>query len=204
MSETDWVETRHGGRRRTQPRVAQKTGTSVGAEVRARAVATADAEAGAHPGYYLEEHRPDKAEVRGSNPCPWTKKFVLKLREPLGLPECPYVVRWRFETPLGSIRVHHWLASDDPRAKHDHPWWFATFVFKGGYTDASPDGDDHLRAPAVRFRRATHRHTVFPDPGGAWTLMITGPKVRTWGFWTNGRFYKMNKYFFKFGHHPCD
>lgn len=129
--------------------------------------------------------------------------MIVKFREPLGLPECPYVIRWRIETPRFSVRLHHWLAPDDDRNKHDHPWNFTTFVLKGGYTDVGADGNQHLRAPTVCRRAATHQHTVVPDPGGAWTLVLTGPKVRRWGFWVNGKFVKMNKYFASWGHHPC-
>lgn len=131
-------------------------------------------------------------------------KFIIKLNERLGLPTCPYLIRWRFESPWFSVRLHHWLAPDDDRAKHDHPWSFTTFVLKGGYVDSSSDGQHHLRAPAICHRAATHRHTVFPDPGGCWTVIVTGPKVRKWGFWVKGKFVKMNKYFLTYGHHPCD
>lgn len=137
-------------------------------------------------------------------------RFVtVSLHEHLGLPECPYVYRWRFEVRgLGSLRVHHWIGSDDDRAFHDHPWWFLTLVVRGGYTDHSPDGADHLRAGSIRYRPALHRHTVVPDPGGAWTVLITGPRVRTWGFWirvsdTKVKFYKARRWFESKGHHPC-
>jgi hypothetical protein len=100
--------------------------------------------------------------------------------------------------------VHHWLASDDPRAFHDHPWWFATLVVRGSYLDRSPAGDDVLHPGSVRFRPALHQHTVFPFPGGAWTVMITGPKTRVWGFHHDGKFVKANKWFAKYGHHPCE
>jgi hypothetical protein len=128
----------------------------------------------------------------------------IKFRERLGLPECPYVIRWRVETPVGSLRVHHWLGPDDDRAFHDHPWWFLTLVVKGGYTDKSPAGDEHLHVGAVRYRPALHRHTVVPDLGGAWTVLVTGGKKRDWGFWLNGKFRKANKWFAAFGHHPCN
>lgn len=123
--------------------------------------------------------------------------------EKLGLPECPYVIRWRIEYPSGSVRVHHWLSADDDRAFHDHPWWFITVVLRGSYTDTSPAGDDYLHAGSVRFRRARHRHTVYPGPDGAWTLLITGRPVRAWGFWPKGKFVKANKWFLSRGHHPC-
>lgn len=207
--DAEWQRTRHGGFRRT--RVAQKEGTRREPASEARGVATPDVN-GVVGDYrtpwqrlkYLVERSPDKREVGRFESSPWYKKFTLKLNERLGLPSCPYVIRWRFETPWFSVRLHHWLAPDDDRAKHDHPWSFTTFVLKGGYTDSSPDGDEHLRAPAIRHRAATHQHTVFPDPGGCWTIIVTGPKVRNWGFWVKGKFVKMNKYFLTYGHHPCD
>jgi hypothetical protein len=130
---------------------------------------------------------------------------VLTWAEPLGLPECPFVVRWKIESRSGwSLRLHHWLSSDDARAFHDHPWWFITLVLRGGYTDKGPDGDDVLRAGSVRYRPALHRHTVVPGARGAWTLMATGPKMRPWGFWLNGKLIRHNKWFARFGHHPCE
>jgi hypothetical protein len=123
--------------------------------------------------------------------------------EKLGLPQCPYVIRWRVQTRIGSVRVHHWLGPDDDRAMHDHAWWFLTLVVRGSYADRNPDGDDLLSAGSVRFRRALHRHTVIPGPAGAWTLLVTGPPVRAWGFWRDGKFRKANKWFAAYGHHPC-
>ena len=137
----------------------------------------------------------------GSIPSP---RAIIKFNEKLGLPTCPYLVRWRIETKWGSIRLHHWLAPDDDRHYHDHPWDFVTFVLKGGYRDSSPDGEQYLNAPAIQHRSATHQHTVFPKKGGCWTLVITGPKIRSWGFWVGDKFKKANKYFLTYGHHPCE
>jgi hypothetical protein len=128
----------------------------------------------------------------------------IKFCERLGLPTCPYAIRWRIEFPFGALRLHHWLAPDDDRAFHDHPWWFVTLVLRGGYIDRSTSGDDHVRVGRIRYRPALHRHTVIPNPGGAWTVLVTGPKTRSWGFWLNGKFRKANKWFAKYGHHPCD
>lgn len=131
-------------------------------------------------------------------------KWRFEWGERLGVPTCPYVVRWMVQSPWGSLRLHHWLAPDDDRARHDHPWWFVTLVLRGGYVDVSPEGAEHLRASAVRYRPATHRHTVVPDPGGAWTIIVTGPQARQWGFWVKGKFVKSYRYFYRFGHHPCE
>lgn len=133
----------------------------------------------------------------------------------LGRASCPYLRRWVFNFgPAGSVRVHHWTASDDPRALHDHAWWFLTLVIKGGYTDATvnpPDeawekyvGMDHLHAGSVRYRSAYHAHSVIVDPGGCWTVMLTGPVSRDWGFWVDGTWMRMRKYFKLHGDHPCD
>jgi hypothetical protein len=104
---------------------------------------------------------------------------------------------------VGSVRIHHWLGPDDDRAFHDHPWWFITLMLKGTYTDYGPGGADRLHAGSLRYRRALHQHTVIPGKNGAWTLLVTGPKVRNWGFWANGKFRKANKWFASRGHHPC-
>ena len=155
--------------------------------------------------------RTEVAQRQSTTQMKWRSKVrvlpsvQIRWRERLGLDGCPYVVRWRLETRWGSVRVHHWLGPDDDRAFHDHPWWFTTVVLRGGYADHSPEGVEHLRAPAIRHRTATHRHTVVPDPGGAWTLVLTGPRIRAWGFWADGvRFVKANKWFASRGHHPCD
>jgi hypothetical protein len=125
--------------------------------------------------------------------------------EKLGLDECPYLIRWKIETRKGwSIRLHHWLGPDDDRAHHDHPWRFVTLVLRGGYVDCNREGTDRLKVGTIRYRPALHQHTVVPDPGGCWTLMVTGPKIRPWGFWLNNRFVKANKWFLSHGHHPCN
>lgn len=155
--------------------------------------------------------RPEVAQTESATQSRWRSEsrilpsgpIKLAWRERLGLPDCPYVIRWRIETPWFSVRLHHWLGPDDDRAFHDHPWSFVTVVLRGAYTDRSPEGDERLRAGRVRYRPARHQHTVVPDPGGAWTVIVTGPKVRTWGFWVAGKFRKANKYFARYGHHPC-
>lgn len=164
----------------------------------------------------LEERRQNRPEVAGSSPdLPYFssltrlrhrlgKHFRLTIGERLGRPECPYLRRWTLLLGLFSIRVHHFYRSDDARAFHDHPWWFVTLVLKGGYTDRSDRGDDHLRPGSLRFRPAHHSHTVIVDPGGVWTIILTGPHRRRWGFWQNGKFIKANKWFATHGHHPCD
>ena len=123
----------------------------------------------------------------------------------LGPENCPYMVRWVFDFYFFTIRIHHWLHSDDLRHPHDHPWSFWAICLWGGYTDVSPDGEDRVRPGSVRFRSALHQHSVKVDEGGCWTILLTGREHRRWGFWVNGKFRKRNKYFYEHGHHnPCD
>jgi len=119
-----------------------------------------------------------------------------------------YLRRWRIETPWFSVRLHHWLKSDDHRNLHDHPWDFYTFILKGGYIDHSEHAGIGIEIPARPghwyYRPATHRHWVEIPPQGAWTIIFTGPIIRRWGFWVRGKFKKANKYFLEEGPHPCD
>ncbi len=165
-----------------------------------------------HADSSVAERRSDKPYGSGGS-IPPPRAFRITWRRRLGRPECPYIVRWTLETPWFSIRLHHWLASDDLRHLHDHPWASVSLLLRGGYADVLDEERSienpwryapHHRAPAVVRRPATYRHAVLPDAGGAWTLLVTGPVVRRWGFWVHGRFVKANKYFLTHGEHPCD
>lgn len=125
-------------------------------------------------------------------------------REKLGKPECPYIERWVLDFGVFSLRLHHWLSSDDQRHFHDHPWWFFTIILAGGYTDISPSVREKMIPGRFKLRSAFHQHTVKVDRGGCWSFLVTGPENRVWGFWVDGRFRKRNKYFFEKGHHQCD
>lgn len=131
-------------------------------------------------------------------------KFQIRWNDKLGLEECPYLIRWVLNLKWFSIRVHHWIRSDDDRHFHDHAWNFWTLIVKGEYTDVSADGEELCQAPCLRYRKAEHAHTVKVGENGAWTIMLTGPMIRKWGFWVDGKLKRPLKYFHKFGHHPCE
>ena len=113
----------------------------------------------------------------GSNPPPRTdpdeeerdpyKGKHFRWGEEIGV-DCVYLKRWVMEWNQFSVRLHHFLSSDDDRAFHDHPWWFVTLVLKGSYVDASPSGEDRLTIGSIRYRPALHRHTVLTD--GVWSV----------------------------------
>lgn len=126
-------------------------------------------------------------------------KFVWN--EKIGIEGDPYIIRWYFECKWFSIRLHHWLSSDDLRYPHDHDWDFISIIFKGGYEDVSPSGNEKVKAGDIRFRKHTHQHSVKVNPGGCWSILLTGPKKHNYGFYVDGKFVKRNRYFFDYGHH---
>lgn len=98
----------------------------------------------------------------------------------------PYMKRW-YVIPRNrffNIYLHKFERSDDDRALHDHPWKSVSFILKGVYAE-------HFAGGVIRgagkgdwiFREATHTHRISVIPNvDVWTLFITGPKVRDWGF----------------------
>lgn len=118
----------------------------------------------------------------------------------IGPPDDPYLYRWYVipRNRVFNIYLHQFLRSDDDRALHDHPWLFnLSVLLKGEYIEHLPGGSRrHRKTGAVYFRagKAPHRvellkyrpyfnfkHELFEAP--CWTLFITGPKVREWGFY---------------------
>ncbi|MEM1153086.1 MAG: hypothetical protein AAGI44_03040 [Pseudomonadota bacterium] len=109
-----------------------------------------------------------------------------------------YLRRW-FLVPSNhvfNVYLHHFKASDDDRALHDHPWDSVSILIKGellehvdtlpgisASTDVLPRVIHH-RAPAIVNRTAEHTHRLELIGGNpAWTIFITGRKRRRWGFW---------------------
>jgi hypothetical protein len=161
-----------------------------------------------------EEHRCEKPGVGGSNPPPLTTLHwpTLRRRVPGGLKECPYYYKWVLDFGPFAIRLHKWMANDDLRAFHDHPYWFWTWVLWGSYMDLSVHPvtghlvGDRLGWLSLRFRPAHHRHMVRLNHRPTWTLLLTGQPGRRWSFYdrNTGKAVKRDKYFAEYGHHPCD
>ena len=97
-----------------------------------------------------------------------------------------YLLRWYIipHNRWFNIYLHNIRHSDDDHALHDHPWHNVSIILKGGYIEQSWNGEKEHTRGAVIFRKATRRHRlIIPDGGETWTLFITGPKIREWGFW---------------------
>lgn len=99
----------------------------------------------------------------------------------------------RLSMYLPNIYLHKFLRSDDERALHDHPWAWASLLLRGSYIEHSIAAGGihrrHVRAPGslkICGPRAAHRvelRDLFGNgPSPCWTLFITTPVLREWGF----------------------
>lgn len=95
-----------------------------------------------------------------------------------------YLRRWYIlpRNRVFNIYVHQYVGSDDDRAMHDHPWWSFSILLKGELLEHDKGGVMLLKAGDIRLRSAKYAHRLELITGTAWTLFITGPKVRDWGF----------------------
>jgi hypothetical protein len=116
----------------------------------------------------------------------------------IGGHERPYLRRW-FVIPRNrffNIYLHQFLRSDDDRAHHDHPWVNVSILLRGAYVEHTiAAGGIHRRTLrtagswCIRGARRAHRielqQDVFAETAeflSCWTLFITGPRCREWGF----------------------
>ncbi len=129
-----------------------------------------------------------------------------------------------FRTPVCSLYLHRMEVPDPGRHLHNHPWWFASLILKGGYTEEVSHFKHASRraaiasfveyfcpdSPVAAFGYGTKRswkagsiHTIplhfchritklHKTP--TWTLVLCGPRVRSWGFYTPTGFVMHNEY----------
>lgn len=111
----------------------------------------------------------------------------------IGGADRPYLLRHFLipRNPVFNIYVHQFLRSDDDRALHDHPWAFnCSWLLKGSYREHTPkgmflrdQGDWKFRIGGAPHRVELWREcTSLGEPIPCWTVFITGPRVREWGF----------------------
>jgi hypothetical protein len=112
--------------------------------------------------------------------------FVIGQGNPLG----PYLNRWWLipRNRFFNVYLHQFLRSDDDRALHDHPWANCSVLLRGCYVEHTIDAGGINRrtfriAGDVVIRRSgrmAHRVELVDSP--CWTVFITGPRYREWGF----------------------
>lgn len=135
--------------------------------------------------------------------------FIPPSREPDFLigpsDEDPYMKRWWVipRNRFFNIYLHHMLHDDDDRAAHDHPWWSLSLCIDGvidehelipledpRYADGMHVIDENFMCwqrnliveGDFKWRGKNYAHRLTLPKGEAWTLFITGPVIRTWGF----------------------
>lgn len=95
----------------------------------------------------------------------------------------------RFGELAPNVYLHQFLRSDDDQALHDHPWANCSIVLRGAYTEhtIAAGGVHHSQIVSagggIRVRlsgRFAHRIELHGGP--CWTLFVTGPRYREWGF----------------------
>jgi hypothetical protein len=114
-----------------------------------------------------------------------------------------YLDRWIVYLNGYTLRLHRFWRGDDDRASHSHPWAFVTFPLTGYlerlYHQGTYSGERHVKRWRFQYRPADFEHYVViradregsPDISGTpwWTVVATGPKRDTWGFYPSpGKF----------------
>lgn len=103
----------------------------------------------------------------------------------------PYLLRW-YVIPRNrffNVYLHCFKRSDDDRALHGHPWLFRlSGLLRNQYDEhtISAGGIHHRRTLLTgdwRLCCGASPHRVELTHGDCWTLFITGPRVREWGFY---------------------
>ena len=105
----------------------------------------------------------------------------------IGDRDAPYMLRWWIlpRNRAFNIYLHQFLRDDDDRALHDHPFWSVSLALDGDLTEVYlKGGAERVRAVSVgdaivRSGKFAHRMLV---PRPSWTLFVTGPVYRQWGF----------------------
>lgn len=115
-------------------------------------------------------------------------------------PDAVYLHRLRLlQTPFFAVYLHDLNLPDTDRDPHDHPWSFISIVLRGGYEEATWLVQPGKRlVPGAKMRRKTwhrfsahkmgfdHAHMIESVQPGTKTLILTGPRKKSWGFYTDG------------------
>lgn len=107
-------------------------------------------------------------------------------------------------TPLFGVFLHRLGCPDPGEDLHDHPWWFASLILRGGYTELVADAHDAAgfariadvyptskrgiertwRLGTIHRLHLTECHRIIElRRTPTWTLILTGPRRRSWGFY---------------------
>lgn len=121
-------------------------------------------------------------------------RWAFMRRRLIGSAESVYLDRvYVVQTPWFGVMFHRIFRPDRQRDLHDHPWNFLSIVLRGWYVEEVPVKNtispftDSRMVSWLNFKRAEDRHSItVVGRSPVWTLVFTGRKRRTWGFWVDG------------------
>lgn len=107
-----------------------------------------------------------------------------------------YLRRWWLipRNRLFNAYLHEFRRDDDTRALHDHMYFSISVILCGCYIEHTiAAGGVHrrryfgrgriiVRSPWAAHRIELHRRPADEERAPVWTLFITGPRIRNWGF----------------------
>lgn len=103
--------------------------------------------------------------------------------------ERTYLRRWWIipRNRFANAYLHEICADDDDRALHDHPWVNCSILLSGRYVEHTIEAGGvekrvERRAGDIVFRGPRAAHRLELVDGTCWTLFLTGPRLREWGF----------------------
>ena len=141
-------------------------------------------------------------------------KLIEATREP-DMSIAGYLNRWELARTSNDERVYlHHIIGPDKRVWHNHPWPFRTAVLQGWYeslvvrTGGRPEielDQGQFRAPTV-LTCLPHRpysmdaldfHFIsqVSDIEECWSIVSTGPRAKSWGFFDHGVYWDHMDYF---------
>lgn len=93
---------------------------------------------------------------------------------------------------LPAVYLHMIAQADSDRHLHDHPWaWAWSLILRGGYVEERPWAADAEGWPWRRLvpgdtnlLRSHNYHRIVTVEPNTWTLFVTGPRTKSWGFLT--------------------
>lgn len=107
----------------------------------------------------------------------------------------PYLERYALFSLKNGVKgyLHRFVASDDDRFVHDHPWgWAVSLILTGGYTEERMSHMHLTEGWRLQLRRmfplrlniirGSDFHRVVNPEIDTWTLFIHGPQIKPWGF----------------------
>jgi len=95
-----------------------------------------------------------------------------------------------------NVYIHKFYSSDFDKHLHDHPWWNISILLTGSYLEHVPKDYNKWIKNESREEIVLKRYPFIPIWRSAyyihkielvnnepiWTLFITGPVIRNWGF----------------------